>query len=333
MVGRVFESVGISEVEERVYLALLGHPQSSLAEIARKEELPRTQVQGSLRSLQEKGLVTESPSRPPRFVPAPPEVAVEMLIHRRQEELEAARLAALTLGERHRTELERTRAAELVEVVLGQRTIGDRYAQLRDSARSEFLVIDCPPYAVPVGKREIEPELELLRRGVRCRVIYAGDALESPGRVHVVSELRGHGEEARVLPDISAKLAIVDGRVGLIPLKFHEPTIEEAVFIRASFLLEALGLLFESLWQRATPLPEKPEPEAAQGRRPSPASTDHVAALLASGMQDDSIARALGVSRTTIERRVAQLMASLGARTRFQAGLLLGKRDVPKQGP
>lgn len=324
MVGRVFESVGISELEERVYLALLGRPRASLAELSRLEELPRGQVQRALGSLQEKGLVTEAPSRPPRYVPGPPEVAVEMLIHRRQEELEATRLAALRLGERHRTELERSSAAELVEVVLGQRTIGERFAQLRDSVQSELLLIDCPPYASSVGEAEIEDEVKLLSRGVRCRVIYAGKAVETPGKISIVSQLAQHGEEARVLPELSAKLAIADGRLGIIPLKFQEPGIEEAVFIRASFLLEALALLFESLWQRAAPFPAESEEagEAGQSRAP----IDRVAALLASGMKDESIARTLGVSRTTIERRVAELMTSLGARTRFQAGVLSAKR-------
>ncbi|MBZ5735679.1 LuxR C-terminal-related transcriptional regulator [Nocardioides sp. TRM66260-LWL] len=42
---------------------------------------------------------------------------------------------------------------------------------------------------------------------------------------------------------------------------------------------------------------------------------------LAVGAQDDQIARLLGVSLRTVRRRVADVMAELGAESRFQAGV------------
>jgi DNA-binding NarL/FixJ family response regulator len=49
-------------------------------------------------------------------------------------------------------------------------------------------------------------------------------------------------------------------------------------------------------------------------------------ALLSAGLKDDAIARQLHVSSRTVGRRVADLMADLGARTRFQAGLFVQRR-------
>ena len=43
--------------------------------------------------------------------------------------------------------------------------------------------------------------------------------------------------------------------------------------------------------------------------------------LLAAGLTDDAMARHLGVSVRTVQRRVREICARLGARTRFQAGL------------
>jgi DNA-binding NarL/FixJ family response regulator len=43
--------------------------------------------------------------------------------------------------------------------------------------------------------------------------------------------------------------------------------------------------------------------------------------LLVAGLKDETIARQLGVSLRTVQRRIAALMHELGARTRFQAGV------------
>jgi DNA-binding NarL/FixJ family response regulator len=42
--------------------------------------------------------------------------------------------------------------------------------------------------------------------------------------------------------------------------------------------------------------------------------------LLAAGLNDKGIAHEVGISVTTLNRRVAELMKSFGTRTRFQLG-------------
>nr|WP_243727306.1 LuxR C-terminal-related transcriptional regulator [Actinocrispum wychmicini] len=48
---------------------------------------------------------------------------------------------------------------------------------------------------------------------------------------------------------------------------------------------------------------------------------DRLLSLLAAGLKDEAIARQLGVSLRTVHRRTSELSESLGARTRFQAGM------------
>ena len=50
--------------------------------------------------------------------------------------------------------------------------------------------------------------------------------------------------------------------------------------------------------------------------------------LLAAGFKDDAIARQLALSSRTVGRRVAELMETLGARTRFQAGIHAQRRHL-----
>jgi DNA-binding NarL/FixJ family response regulator len=76
--------------------------------------------------------------------------------------------------------------------------------------------------------------------------------------------------------------------------------------------LDALTALFESLWHRALPLHSLPT-----GRT----DPQRLITLLLSGLTDEAIAHQLNVSHRTIQRRVASLMSSLSAHTRFQAGI------------
>lgn len=54
--------------------------------------------------------------------------------------------------------------------------------------------------------------------------------------------------------------------------------------------------------------------------------------LLAAGLGDNA-QRALGVSASTVQRRVRGLMMRLGATSRFQPGLLIGRMSAASDGP
>ncbi|WP_336204157.1 response regulator transcription factor [Nonomuraea sp. LPB2021202275-12-8] len=90
--------------------------------------------------------------------------------------------------------------------------------------------------------------------------------------------------------------------------------------MHSSSLLDALVSLFEVLWRSALPLPAAPS--SGQADLPDP----ELFTLLAAGLKDEAVARQLGVSLRTVHRRVSELMDRLGARTRFQAGLLAARR-------
>jgi DNA-binding NarL/FixJ family response regulator len=59
---------------------------------------------------------------------------------------------------------------------------------------------------------------------------------------------------------------------------------------------------------------------------PQPWQAKVTTGLLASGMKDEAIAHHLGWSHRTTRRRIATLMASLNADTRFQAGLYAARQ-------
>jgi DNA-binding NarL/FixJ family response regulator len=123
-----------------------------------------------------------------------------------------------------------------------------------------------------------------------------------------------------VVPDAPTKLILADDRIGLIPLQAAPSRIESIVVVHPSALLQALGALFESLWARALPLPLSADDEVLAADRPN-RDQMRLLALLTTGLPDVVIARQLGLSYRTYQRRLHELMTRLGAETRFQAGV------------
>jgi DNA-binding CsgD family transcriptional regulator len=159
-------------------------------------------------------------------------------------------------------------------------------------------------------------------------VIYDQQALQVPGHLEVIQDLVAAGEQARSLAGLPMKLAVADQRLGLIPLRLDEPGTEAALLIHPSPLLEAITMLFESLWQRATRLRFRAGSEAVASEWPNELTgeDERLLVLLSGGLKDQAIARQLGVGLRTAERRISRIMRLLGAETRFQAGLQVNER-------
>ena len=156
---------------------------------------------------------------------------------------------------------------------------------------------------------------------MRYRSIVDADYLALAGAPDRVRKESESGEEIRVFPELPFKIAIFDRRTALIPLNPHQPD-SATLLVRSSALLDALYALFESLWERSTPIAFTPTGTPKDG---TPASRLPVAAaklipLLAAGLNDKAIAHELDISPATLNRRLAEVMKGLDTRTRFQMG-------------
>lgn len=330
MDGALLDGIGLSILEEGIYRLLLESPPLTVREIGvTRDGAGDGEVRKALQRLESAGLVSRSATTPTRFVPAPPDAAIQLLVLQRMERLEAARLAAAELAQTFRGRRERD-PGELIELVVGLEGVGRQFEQLERSASDEVVLFDTPPYISP--RHSINAlELETLARGVRYRTIYSRSALEHPGAWEHVRAHTEAGEEARMYPELPMKLAIADRKLGLLPLSMDE-AFAGAVLIRSASFVAALVTLFDALWERATPiLPDgtkTPADELLDG------NDREILSLLALGLKDETIARQLGMGLRTLARRTSSLMAKLGATTRFEAGLRaasLGIAAVPQR--
>jgi DNA-binding NarL/FixJ family response regulator len=187
----------------------------------------------------------------------------------------------------------------------------------------EVLAFDTPPYVVHAYD-DMDIEIELLARRVRCRAVYASEVLDVPQRAELIRTLVDLGEHARVVPVVPVKMIAVDRREVLLPLAaVGDSAQENAVVVHKSGLSDALTALFEAVWAQAVPLFTTRTHDDGSG---PPAEDRTILQLLNAGMKDDVIGRQLGVSERTVRRRVAELAALLGASSRFQIGAQAARR-------
>jgi sugar-specific transcriptional regulator TrmB/DNA-binding CsgD family transcriptional regulator len=319
----MLEPLGVSPAEERVYLFLLAHPRASYPEIVEGTGLAAARVRTAVALLESKAVVSRSIGRSPRFVPSPPSVTLQGLVYRRLGEIEEAKAEAEDVMAKLYAATIRS-AADLVEVVTGEDAVRQRTFQMLLGAEHEVLELSRPPY--PMSTEEVERSN--LAKGIRYRYIYASATLEVPGRLDDILIDIAAGEQARVLPEVPLKLSIVDRRIARMFLSTDEPDVETGILtVRASPIVDALVVLFESLWERAVPLSPTTGDESAVADDDGPSPADReLLTLLAAGLTDEVIARHLQITTRSLRRRTVRLMALLHARSRFQAGVQAAAR-------
>ncbi len=321
---RPLEVLGISEMEERTYRALLANRMATAEDIANLISLPLEQTQPLLDSIEIKGLATHSPERPARYIAAPPELAVEALASRRQADIERARLTIPELKEQAGNSAGATEREQIVEVITNRAALGQILMQLHQTVQTEAFGFQRAPMLTSARQ-------EAMRPGVRIRSISDTSYLDLPGAVDSLRLVTQMGEEARIFPILPVKMFVADRRIGVIPLNAADPN-GPILLVRHCALLDALCALFDLIWERATPIGFTRAGKLDIGE-PAPRlseAAEQLVPLLAAGLNDKAIAHEAGISDTTLTRRIAELMKRFDARTRFQLGWSAALEAFPR---
>ncbi|GAA1597346.1 LuxR C-terminal-related transcriptional regulator [Kribbella karoonensis] len=312
----MLESVGVEPPDEEAYRALLSAPGCEIQQLADRLGRDVEDVVATVGRLEKLGLLTSTADDPVRLLPTRPDVAVDALVAVRRAELDRVRAEARVLLSELSTQ-ERYRPENLVEVIVGQEAIAARFTQLLNGTRNQLLVLDRPPYAAQAEESDSTVR-GLLGEGVVVHGIYSPDSLDIPGGVDEAFSAADAGETSRVHPQVPMKLAVFDGKIALLPLSVDQ-LVDSALVVHPCALLDALTEMFWLLWDQAVPVVPAAKADPTDAR---------LMTLLAAGFKDDAIARQLALSSRTVGRRVAELMETLGARTRFQAGIQAQRRHL-----
>ncbi|MFF1423047.1 LuxR C-terminal-related transcriptional regulator [Streptomyces sp. NPDC058280] len=161
----------------------------------------------------------------------------------------------------------------------------------------------------------------VLGRNVRMRTIYLQSIVNDRPTLDYARWLVESGAEVRTAAVLPPRMVIYDRKTAIVPLD-PETTRAGAMLLHTTGMVSALCDLFDQVWKASAPL----DAEAAEQEEELTAQEAALLQLLADGHTDDTIARKLGVSVRTSRRITAKLTAQLGAKSRFQAGVLSSTR-------
>lgn len=323
----MLEALGLSETAEQLYRALLTNGPTIEPRLADFVDGDAASVEAALGELKDADLVQRISGEPDCWLAGSPEVALTSLIVQQQESLlERQRdleRAQSTVSELIR--LSRSRApggaGDVVEVTNDVESTRRRTRHFERTTERCVMALE----KLPADDESSDPEpatLAMLDRGIEVQSVYERPVLLVPGRFETLRRLAAIGEQARTLPTLPMQLTIYDRAHAMVRLDDDEVP-NSALFVHHSGLLSGLLCLFELLWERAVPIP--PEPDVPVEER-SPETDDVLLSLLAAGFKDESIARHLHISPSTVTRRMARLMELTGTSTRFQLGMQAVRR-------
>ncbi|HET6706354.1 DNA-binding response regulator [Amycolatopsis sp.] len=149
-------------------------------------------------------------------------------------------------------------------------------------------------------------------RGLTVRKVYLPGVLFDPALAEHLRQIAANGARIRITEREINETIILDRRIAIVAGD-HVGGVRGYTVISSPDLVQGIQSLFEAAWHGATDL------ESYRARCTEPGARE-ILEQLASGCKDETAARTLGLSLRTYRRRVAELMALLGASSRFQAG-------------
>ncbi|WP_217208207.1 LuxR C-terminal-related transcriptional regulator [Streptomyces sp. AC550_RSS872] len=317
--------LGLDVDAEAVYRILLKQPRAGVTEIAQGLDWPVERARATLDRLAELTLVRNSSEEPGKVRLVNPEFGLAGLLQRQEQELAqrqqavaATRLAITQML----TEYDEGQTAQTDDVrrYIGLDAINSQIERLGHGAESSVEVFAPRGAQTPAALKAARPlDQSAVERGVHVRYIYLDSIRNDPATMQYARWLQGIGGEVRALPQLPLRMIIYDRRAAMVPID-PEDAARGVLVLQGAGVVTALVSLFQQTWEQA---------QALCGSRAATATQDGltpqeqaVLDLLFDGHTDDVVARKLGVSVRTGRRITADLMARLGARSRFQAGAL-----------
>ncbi|MBK9166955.1 MAG: TrmB family transcriptional regulator [Bryobacterales bacterium] len=254
---RRLQQLGLNAYESRSYLVLLGHPRFKALELAARAHVPRQKIYEVLDSLVEKGFAQVVQEKTKLFSAVEPALAIPSYMARKRQALEqeltdqgrnASAIvedlnAFYSQGQGGRGTL------DYLRIVTEPAQTAAEYRRMLSEVRSEYLEFSRPPYAVDPLEEQLVQQAR--QGGVVCRLLIESATLDDAHRQRL-ADYAAIGVEIREVPSLPMKLAVFDGRCGMIALL--DPVLTRPAWTAVVFdhdgMGEAMKGLFEDYWRQ-----------------------------------------------------------------------------------
>lgn len=260
------QQLGLNAYEARTYLVLLGHPRFKAMEAAARANVPRQKIYEVLDSLLEKGFAEVLQEKTKSFSAVEPAVAIPAYLSRKEREyteqiqeqkMQAARVVQAIESLCSKGITERANL-DYLRIINEAAQTASHYREMLEGARQEYLEFARPPYAVdPLDEMLVR---QACARGVRIRLLIEPQQaavehdreMAAHYRARLV-EYEAEGVEIREATELPMKLALFDGKQGILALLDPLTTRQSWTAIRFDHrgFAAAMRDLFELRWQAA----------------------------------------------------------------------------------
>jgi sugar-specific transcriptional regulator TrmB len=258
---RRLQQLGLNAYESRSYLVLLGHPRFKALELAARAHVPRQKIYEVLDSLVEKGFAQVVQEKTKLFSAVEPSLAIPAYLSRRRQILEQEHTDETRAGTALVDDLKSIYSEgqggrgtlDFLRIVTEPAQTAAEYRRMLSEVKSEYLEFSRPPYAVDPLDEKLVKQARL--SGVACRLLLETRSLDDEHRQRL-EDYRAAGVEVRGAESLPMKLALFDGRQGMIALL--DPVITRPTWTAVVFNHEGMGEamkgLFEDHWRRGASL-------------------------------------------------------------------------------
>lgn len=252
--------LGLNTYEAAVYIALLGRPESTPADVARRAGIPRQRVYDVLCSLNEKGLCLIRATNPKTYAAVNPQKAFDLLAHKRTASLDRQRKETQTLAKQLTEELAPVFALgqgqndplAYVEVISGQHNIAYRAQAFARAAKKS--VSSCIKRPMILSDEQNRSFIKVpLERGLEYRALCDAEMVADEEAREWMGQFLEWGLEVRVVETLPLKMQAFDDEIVLISMQDPaggQPSYT-AVAIHNKGAVAMLNLAFEYMWSNA----------------------------------------------------------------------------------
>jgi sugar-specific transcriptional regulator TrmB len=269
---RRLQQLGLNAYEARSYLVLIGHPRFKALELAARAHVPRQKIYEVLDSLVEKGFAQVVQEKTKLFSAVEPSLAVPSYLMRRSQMLEReladqnrmADTLVSDLADAYSEGRGERGTLDYLRIVSDPEQTAIQYRRMLSEVQHEYLEFSRPPYAVdPLDEQLVK---KARQRGVTCRLLIESGSIDAPHRQRL-EEYAGAGVEIGQIDSLPMKLAVFDGKRGLLALL--DPVVTRPTWTAVVFEHEGMGEamkgLFENYWRNRV---------SGQGSKPAAARRD-----------------------------------------------------------
>lgn len=245
------KTLGLTDYEIKVYLALVKYGQLSGSEAAKKAGIPNAKVYNTLKSLAEKNLAIKVKEKPIVFKCIEPKSAIEARLDEKKAELETAARNAINFFKQHPIQKQGEEVFGNIELNVGtEQRLRNSY-QLHKSATKYYYMVSPVNYTLPMYL--LKARAEAVKRGVDERFIVSRLDEENKSEVKKYCQIM----EIRLLEDSDYRnisLYVWDDKKFIIVVSDPvDRTKSITVTIDSSDLARAMKKYFLELYKKAKP--------------------------------------------------------------------------------